>query len=54
MAKYYDASPIKVRAPVDPKNPDHYVNNFELKEALTEYARLRDEALAAGKEKPPV
>lgn len=54
MAKYYDAPPIKVRAPVDPKNPDHYVNNSELKEALIEYARLRDEALAAGKEKPPV
>jgi hypothetical protein len=52
--KYYDDTPIKIKAPVDSKNPEHYVNNQEFKEALIEYARLRDEAKANGKEKPQV
>ena len=54
MAKYYDATPIKIKPPVDPKNPEHYVNNAEFKEALLAYAKERDDALAAGKEKPQV
>jgi hypothetical protein len=54
MAKYYDATPIKIKPPVDPKNPEHYVNNADFKEALLAYATERDEALANGKEKPQV
>lgn len=52
--KYYDDTPIKIKAPVDPKNPDHYVNNIDLKAALQEYATERDAALAAGMPKPQV
>ena len=52
--KYYDDAPVKIKPPVDPKNPDHYVNNIDLKAALQEYAQLRDAALAAGLPKPQV
>jgi hypothetical protein len=54
MAKYYDATPIKIKPPVDPKNPEHYVNNQDFKTALLDYAEQRDAALAAGEEKPQV
>lgn len=54
MAKYYDASPIKVKPPVDPKNPQHYVDNAKFKEALIEYHTAKLAAEAAGTEKPQV
>lgn len=52
--KYYDDTPIKIKPPVDPKNPDHYVNNQEFKAALLDYAAQKEAAIAAGLPKPQV
>ena len=45
---------LQVVAPVDPKNPTHYVDNKKFYQALVEYREAVDEALVEGKERPIV
>ena len=45
---------LRVVAPVDPKNPTHYVDNKKFYQALVEYREAVDKALVEGKERPIV
>lgn len=43
---------LKIKTPVDPKNPNYYVNNADFYHALKDYRALCDKAKEEGKEQP--